>query len=175
MDVNLENYTKSYSISVKKKINASTEDVWELISKPSNLELFHPFCKSNKTINWSGVGSRSDELIYLNNFKLIREFFKWKKNEGYKLLIGRRGGRKSLVVWEISNESTETFLTITVYPHFMREKPKIISFLPYALIIKPKMKMYLENVLNGLRWHLKYSKPVPKNLFGKHKWFSNMN
>ena len=78
MDVNLEYYTKSYRVSVKKKINGSIEDVWRLISKPSNLELFHPFCKSNKTIKWPGVGS-IDELIYLNNFKLIREFFMWEK------------------------------------------------------------------------------------------------
>ena len=75
MDVNLEHYTKSHSIYVKKKINASKKDIWQLISKPSNLELFHPFCKSNKTIKWPGVGS-SDELIYLNNFKLIDKFLK---------------------------------------------------------------------------------------------------
>ena len=174
MDVNLEHYTKSHSIYVKKKINASKKDIWQLISKPSNLELFHPFCKSNKTIKWPGVGS-SDELIYLNNFKLIREFFKWKKNEGYQLLIGRKGGRKSLVVWEIIKESKDVFLSITVYPHIMREKPKIISFLPYLFIVKPNMKRYLENVINGLNWHLTHSKPVPKNLFGKHKWFSNLN
>ena len=174
MDVNLEYYTKSPSVSVKKKINASTDDVWELISKPSNLELFHPFCKSNKTIKWPGVGS-IDELIYLNNFKLIREFFKWKKNEGYQLLIGRKGGKKSLVVWKIIKESKDVFLSITVYPHIMRDKPKIISFLPYLFIIKPNMKRYLENVINGLNWHLTHLKPVPKNLFGKHKWFSNLN
>ena len=174
MDVNLQYYTKSYSISVKKKINGSTEDVWELISKPSNLELFHPFCMSNKTVIWTGVGS-IDELIYLNNFKLVREFFKWKKNEGYQLLIGRKGGRKSLVVWEITKVSKDVFLSITVYPHIMRDKPKIISFLPYLFIVKPNMKRYLENVINGLNWHLMHSKPVPKNLFGKHKWFSNLN
>jgi hypothetical protein len=57
----------------------------------------------------------------------------------------------------------------------MRDKPKIISFLPYFFIVKPNMKRYLENVINGLNWHLIHSKPIPKNLFGKHKWFSNMN
>ena len=113
MDVNLEYYTKSHCISVKKKINGSREDAWELISKPSNLELFHPFCMSNKTIKWPGVGS-IDELIYLNNFKLVREFFKWKKNEGYQLLIGRKGGRKSLVVWEIIKESKDIFLSLSL-------------------------------------------------------------
>ena len=174
MDVNLEYYTKSYRVSVKKRMNGSAEDIWQLISKPSNLELFHPFCKSNKTIKWPGVGS-IDELIYLNNFKLIREFFMWEKNEGYQLLIGRKGGRKSLVVWKIIKESKDVFLSITVYPHIMREKPKIISFLPYLFIVKPNMKRYLENVINGLNWHLTHSKPVPKNLFGKHKWFSNLN
>ena len=138
------------------------------------MELFHPFCKSNKIIKWPGIGS-IDELIYLNNFKLIREFFKWEKNKGYRLLIGRKGGRKSLVEWKIINESKNVFLSITVYPHILRDKPKIISFLLNLLIVKPNMKRYLENVIDGLNWHLTHSKPVPKNLFGKHKWFSNMN
>ena len=79
-----------------------------------------------------------------------------------------------LLYGKIIEESNSIFY-ITVYPHFMRDNPKIISFLPYLFIVKPNLKRYLENVINGLNWHLIHSKPIPKNLFGKHKWFSNMN
>jgi hypothetical protein len=97
------------------------------------------------------------------------------KNKGYQLLIGRKGGSKSLVVWKITKESKDVYLTITVYPHILRDKPKIISFLLYFFLVKRNMKRYLENVINGLNWYLTHSKPVPKNLFGKHKWFSKLN
>ena len=60
------------------KIDATTSQIWELISSPSNLELFHPFCKSNKVIIWSGEKS-IDELVYLNN-QYTRENFTHGKN-----------------------------------------------------------------------------------------------
>ena len=41
-------------------------------------------------------------LEYLNGFVLIREFQTWDEGEGYSLMIGRDGGRKSFVEWEIS-------------------------------------------------------------------------
>ena len=30
----------------------SSSDLWDIISSPSNLELFHPFCAKNPTINY---------------------------------------------------------------------------------------------------------------------------
>ena len=56
-------------------------------------------------------------------------------------------------------------------PHIMRDKPKIITFLPHLFIVKPNISRYLENVINGLNWHLKHSKPVPKNLLGNINGF----
>ena len=69
-----------WKIEYEEKINSSIESLWELISLPSNLELFHPFCRSNKAIKWSGENS-IDELIYLNGLKYIRKFTKWEKKK----------------------------------------------------------------------------------------------
>ena len=41
--------------------------------KQSNLELFHPFCKTNNVISWKGVGS-IDELEYLMNPALYEKW-----------------------------------------------------------------------------------------------------
>ena len=38
-------------------VRTSQEQVWKVISKPGNLEYFHPFCESNPVDNWPGVGS----------------------------------------------------------------------------------------------------------------------
>ena len=54
----------------------------------------------------------------------------------------------------------------------MNQYPKIMSFLPYLIYIKPMLKSYLNSVLMGINWYLKTKKPVSKNQFGKHKWFS---
>jgi hypothetical protein len=40
------------------------------------------------------------------------------------------------------------------------------------MFVKPNLKKYLESVLGGLDWYLKNKKTIPKNHFGKHKWFS---
>ena len=33
-------------------IDSKVEKVWTLLSKPSHLELVHPFCKSHKKLVW---------------------------------------------------------------------------------------------------------------------------
>ncbi len=153
------------------KIDAKVNQIWELISSPSNLESFHPFCKSNKTITWPGKKS-VDELIYLNGLTYIREFYTWEKLKGYSLFIGEKNKKKSFVIWEIFSKNESQFLKITVYPYFLRNLPKWISYLPYKLIVIPALEAYLKSVIGGINYHLKNKEITPKNYFGEHKWFS---
>ena len=37
----------------------------------------------------------------------------------------------------------EIFLSITVYPHLLNSFPRFITYLPYSLLIKPKLKTSL--------------------------------
>ena len=70
-------------LSVKRtRTQSISEDVWDLISTPSYLELVHPFCESNTTESWSGVGSK-DTLVYLNDLTFIREITAWDEMKGY--------------------------------------------------------------------------------------------
>ena len=41
------------SILHKETFDLSANELWKIISKPSNLELYHPFCKSNTPIEWN--------------------------------------------------------------------------------------------------------------------------
>ncbi len=43
--------TNQYLWNIKGEINLATnpDKLWKILSAPNNLELFHPFCKSNKT------------------------------------------------------------------------------------------------------------------------------
>ena len=167
----IKNFTKIWKAQYEMQIDSSVASIWEIITKPKNLELVHPFCKSNETINWPGVGSK-DILVYHSGLKYIREFLTWDKEKGYSLLIGEKNKDRSYVVWKIFKRGNDNHLKITVYPYFLRDYPKFVSFLPYRLLIIPKLTEYLKNVVRGIDWYLKTGKKIEKNQFGKHSWFS---
>ena len=146
------------------------QSVWKIISEPGNLNKVHPFCKSNKVVNWD-KDNHEDILEYLNGVTLYRKFDKWDEGKGYELNIGRENGRKSKVIWKITGEN-KSKLKITVYPHVFSNRSRIIYFIIHALFINPGLKKYLSSVLRGYKWYLENKKPVPRNQFGRHKWFS---
>ena len=88
----------NWKISSSKIINANLKTVWDIISKESNLELFHPYCKKNHVIKWSKEKS-IDELEYLNGLVLKRKFSNWYEKEGYDLYINEKGKPASYVSW----------------------------------------------------------------------------
>ena len=167
----LNYYKRSWPIKVEKEIHANIKDLWDIISRDGNLNDVHPFCKENYSISWDGINS-IDVLEYLNGLKFIREFMTWEPEIGYSLLIGTKNGKKSYVVWEISSKNYKNYLSITVYPHFMRKYPKIISYFPHKIIVEPYLKKYLKSVIGGIDYYLENRKTVPRNYFGKHEWFS---
>ena len=138
---------KTWSVSKKHKIECSVKDLWSLIIEPGNLNLVHPFCQSNEIIEWEN-GNHRDVLVYLNGLTYFREIIKSKKNKGYTLFIGKKRGKKSKVVWEITSFKNQTYLSITVYPYLLSSWPKILSFVPYILIINPYLKKYLTRIFS---------------------------
>ena len=168
----MDNLKKVRGISSQLYFNHNSKEVWNVISAPNHLNLFHPFCKKNSIISWE-ESSHIDMLEYLNGLKYIRKFTKWSPLKGYELKIGKKNGKQSYVIWEIKEiNNTTCVLSITVYPHLLSNYPKIISYLPFKLIIKPKLNNYLFSVISGLKYYLENKEKVPKNNFGKHKWFS---
>ena len=99
-------------------------ELWELISRPGNLNQTHPYCLSNEVIRWDGE-YHSDRLIYLNGRNYIRKFNTWNENEGYSLSIGEENGPQSFVEWRIDFLSeNKSLLTITIYPHILSKFPR---------------------------------------------------
>ena len=70
------------------------------------------------------------------------------------LQIGGREGKKSKVIWEISSDENNIFLSITIYPHFLANTARFFSFLPYKLLIRPKLTTYLHSVLGGINYYI---------------------
>jgi len=168
-DINNLNY--NWKVSYEEKINYSIDSLWDLISSPSNLELFHPFCKSNTIKKWPGKNS-IDVLVYLNGLTYVRKFYSWKKHKGYSLFIGEKNKGQSYVIWEIYNKNESQFLKITVHPYFLRSCPSWISYIPYKFVVIPALESYLKSVIGGINYYLRTKSKIPKNYFGTHKWFS---
>ncbi len=154
-------------------IEATPNEVWDIISKPGNLEFCHPFCESNPVEKWPGSKS-IDYVHYYNGLKFERLFTNWIEGKGYDLLIGEKNGRKSKVIWRINKtDDTCSKLKITIYPHKFSQYPKFLKPIIYSFYVQPMLSKYLSSVLKGYQWYITQNKPIKKNQFGTHKWFSN--
>ena len=161
-----------WPVSVERVIAAPSQEVWSVISRPGNLELCHPYCASNPVQIWPGPKSK-DEVHYLSGWIFERRFRKWFEGIGYDLEIGRSGGGKSLVSWRITPIDDHCCtLRITVYPHALQNLPSVIRWVPHALWLRPLLRKYLDSVVGGFEYYVVQHKPVPRNAFGFHPWFS---
>ena len=161
-----------YSVQSKIQINFAVDKVWNLISKPGSLNEVHPFCKENKPLLWEDNANKKDVLVYLNGLEYHREFLKWEEQKGYELMIGKKEGKKSRVIWELKAIGEKSFLKITVFPYRSKKIPRPLYFLAHLFFVRPKLKSYLSSVLNGINWSLTHGKAVPRNHFGVHSWFA---
>ncbi len=164
-----------WPVSVSRGFKVTPAQVWHIISQPENLKDYHPFCEQNPVEKWPGVGSK-DAVHYYSGWIYQRQFTKWFKGSGYDLLIGREGGRKSYVSWRIWKEQDDiAMLNITIYPHALQNIPVAFRWIPHLTTIRPALHKYLDAVLSGLGWFINTGKPVTKDQFGAHKWFSDKN
>jgi len=163
---------KKFSVSYKIILNHSKDEVWKIISSPGHLNLFHPFCSSNKIICWDNKKNKKDELIYLNGLTYYREFIDWNEKNGFDLIIGTKNGKKSNVKWTLSDMNNRCEISITISPYTSKRINKFLYPFANLFLIKPKLKNYLKSVLRGLQFYMDNNKVVPRNYFGKHSWFS---
>ena len=154
------------------EISIPKSNLWNIISRPSNLELFHPFCEKNPTISWPGLNS-NDQIYYYDGLILQREFIDWNHGQGYELLIGEEGGPKSFVSWRIDEKGGRSTLMVSIYPHIYNRGNKLINFIPFTLIVKPSLINYINSVMMGLEYYIKTGMKVEKNQFGGHSYFSS--
>ena len=142
--------------------------LWDLITEPRALEKFHPFCKENKIISWSGE-VRSDYIKYANNKVFTRNFTDWREKCSFVLDISD-GNYDATVEWRIDQQEDWSKLTITIIPKFL---PKNFLIRNLAKIyVRKRLMDYLSHIFKGIEYYIGNNKKVPLNHFGTHKWFS---
>lgn len=161
-----------WPVSARRVIAAPPFKVWEVISSPGTLPLYHPFCEKNPVVEWSAEGAH-DEVHYFNGRVLERRVTAWHDDVGYDLVIGRPGGKTSAVTWRVApTRDGKSTVTISVYPHTLQHLSVIVRWLPHLMRLRPGLRSYLKSVLKGLDWFITRGKPVRRNQFGAHRWFS---
>ena len=170
--MNLNQYLKRRKISKSIDLNINRKKLWELITSPGHLNNCHPFCKKNDVICWE-ENYHEDMLTYLNGLIYKRVFQNWDLEKGYDLLIGEADGPQSYVIWRIKDTiENQCRLTITVYPYLLDKWPRMLSFIPFVIWIKPRLYRYLDSVLYGFDYFIRNNESVPRNFKGEHPWFS---
>ena len=161
-----------WQVAAEQEIAAPAQQVWDVISRPGNLELCHPFCTENPVHSWPGPDSR-DEVHYLSGWVYERRFSDWLEGTGYDLEIFRGDVAMASVSWRISAvDERHSKLRITVYPFMLRRYPTVIRRLPHLLWLRPRLRTYLESVVRGFEWYITRGEPVLRDQFGTHAWFS---
>jgi hypothetical protein len=161
-----------WPVGVSRTIAAPPPKIWEVISSPGMLPLYHPFCEKNPVFEWAGAESY-DEIHYFNGFVLVRRFTDWYEDIGFDLEAGRKGGKTSVVSWRIRRvKERRTSISITIFPHAVQHIPVIARWLPHLMWVRPQLRTYLQSVVKGLDWFISHGEPVRRNQFGSHRWFS---
>ena len=161
-----------WPIVASRTITAPISKIWEVISSPGMLPLYHPFCEKNPVHEWPGANSH-DEVHYFNGVVLTRRFRNWYEDVGFDLEIGRAGGRSSVVTWRITPEiDQKSSIGIMVFPHVLQGVPTAVRWLPHLVRLRPQLRSYLQSVVKGLDWFITQGQPVRRNQFGAHPWFS---
>jgi hypothetical protein len=161
-----------WPVTVNRTIATPASKIWEVISSPGGLPLYHPFCEKNPVFEWPGADSH-DEVHYFNGVVLVRRFTDWYEDVGYDLEIGRAGGRQSVVSWRINPiKERRSSIAITIFPHAVQNVPVVVRWAPHLFWLRPKLKGYLQSVVKGIDWFINHGQPVRRNQFGAHPWFS---
>lgn len=171
--------TKRYGkrdVTVAAQIDAVISTVWSAISRRGNLAICHPFCKDNPVEAWPG-NAACDTIVYYNGLVLHRRILNWLDGKGYDLVIGRDLNRPMADVnWRISElENRQSLLAITIKPDLnivLAKKPRVMHLLMFKFGLRQQLSEYLTSLVLGFKYRIETGKPVQRNQFGSHRFFS---
>lgn len=158
------------------EVACSAEELWAIISRPENLNECHPFCAQNTVIQWGDEHSK-DIIEYYNGLKLERNFMTWDEaNKSYSLEIKRKKWLYAKVFWKVDSiEEDKARLSINIhsFPNIaLGRYHKLLRPFLAKLYFVPKMKHYVNAVVQGFKYHAETAKVVKKNQFGFNSMFS---
>jgi hypothetical protein len=115
---------------------------------------------------WPGVGSR-DTIYYYSGLVIVREFSTWLDGIGYDLTASDQDELHFRVSWRISaRDDDHSLLTLTIRQAVDQHSERRIKQFSRLL------DKYLNQVGQGIEYHLRTGERVTRNQFGSHRLFS---
>ena len=163
------------SISKKITIDVNRQQLWKIISVSGQLHLFHPFCKNNEVIKWDKEKS-IDFIEYYNRKLLKRKFFDREDEVGYKLIINDLKKDIAEVHWALlypRKSKIDLSIKVKILDTALKRFPNTINQIILRTYVLPKLGIYLDSVLYGIKYFSETGNKVSKNQFGYNSMFSS--
>ncbi len=137
-------------VRLARTIQAPAADVWKVISKPGELNKYHPYCRENIPVyKWPSVGSR-DGVSYYSGLYFERDFIYWREGAGYDLQISP-SPKDGVDLLEFATAwGTQSELSLTVTPileSYLVETTKKSYMQTY---FGKSIEVYLDSLLRGV-------------------------
>jgi len=164
---------KNWPIDAGIDIKVSSHQVWQLMTSPTKVSLYHPFVKNYTTTGaWGGMGSQ-DQITYNSGASFDRKVTGWFEGAGYDLNVADDKGNELVVTWRIREKDEDNCrLEISVVATSIEKLPLPIRWFVIRYKLKPIFSSYLAAALQGFRYYAENGIPVCKNQFGSHPIFS---
>ncbi len=173
MQVEVKSSTRHY-VCVEGSIQQSVpaEEVWKIITEPSHLINFHPFCKKHVSSGFSKVGDK-DEAVYHKGGRMQREVTAFESGRYYKLhIIGEKGG-ESDVHFHVEQVANDTSLfRVKIESYAFRNVPRFFWRWIYRKRVTVNLKNYVNSLLMGVCHYSTTGKRIKPDQFGTSSMFS---
>jgi len=146
----------------------NTEKLWDIISLPGGLTLFHPFMEKHTAERWNGVGSR-DHVTYYSGLEYDREVIRWIEGTGFDLKVTENGKHDITVIFRITPIGGQRCVLMNIIQaDFIKKFPFPIRWALLKFKMKPVFAPYLYHVQKGLAYYAETGQQVIRNQFGPH-------
>ena len=163
---------KNWPIDAGIDIQVSSNKVWQQMTSPGKVSLYHPFVKYYTYDAWGGIGSQ-DQITYNSGASFNRVVTEWFEGTGYDLKVTDDKGNELFVAWRIrEKDENQCRLEISVIATSIEKLPLPIRWFVIRFKLKPVFLNYLAAALKGFRYYAETDIPVRKNQFGSHPIFS---
>jgi hypothetical protein len=146
--------------------------VWNVITQPGCLTLYHAYCKENTVYQWPGVGAR-DGITYHSGLYFERDFVSWIEGVGYDLEIGPPPRKTAHVCWRVLPVYCGCCeLTISVTPLLSSDWSEERKAEYQRRSFDKTVEQYLDSLLRGVEYFVTTGEAVKRNQFGAHPVYS---
>lgn len=145
-----------HQISVSKSVIAPAKKAWEVLDDFGNVYHYNPYVKSSEIINGQKTGPGAERVCHFHDGNTIKERInEYQEGKLYSVEIFEPGsfplkrGIAKITVTPVNDTLSNVNFTMTFEPRFGP-----LGWVMAHLMMKPKFKSILGNVISGLDAHI---------------------